>query len=317
MNDSVIASRARALAARCRAAAKTPKTAAAGRRTIGHQRGADGNTAVERAPPEILLRGGGGVERLVNLRLQSCLLVEADLEVRQDRELRARLRIALHPPALVVRERLAQVTLPVRRIACLEPVEEALEHRGIGSAGPALVQVARELEPDLLEDLQVPARDRLAGSPERVEGRVQCAGQTAEPRLALEEALAQQAPPQRRDRVQQPAAGTELAAEVLQQVLASNRPPGLSRRPRRVRAPVRARAFPFRERRGETRVAVGDLEVADHRVRDRRDSLDVGDARSGLRHERARGPVAGARGRGRAPRRAGARTGSSGCRRCP
>ena len=57
------------------------------------------------------------VERLADLRLQSRLLVKADLEVRQDRELRARGRVALEPPALVVRERLPQVTLRLRRLA--------------------------------------------------------------------------------------------------------------------------------------------------------------------------------------------------------
>ena len=205
MNDSVITSRARLLAARWAPAATTPATAAAGRRTIGHQRRAEGNTRLERTPPEILLRGCGGVERLADLRLQSRLLVEADLEVRKDRELRAHVRIALAASAFVVRERLAQVTLALRRLARSEPVEEALERAGIGRAGRALVQVARELEPDLLEDLQVPARHGVAGPLEGVERRVQRAGQAAEPGLALEEAPAQQPPPQRRDRVQQPA----------------------------------------------------------------------------------------------------------------
>ena len=109
------------------------------------------------------------------------------------------------PATFIVRERLAQVALALRRLARIESVEEALECPGIGRAGRALVQVARELEADLLEDLQVSACHGVAGALEGVERRVQCAGQAAEPGLALEEAPAQQPPPQRRDRVQRPA----------------------------------------------------------------------------------------------------------------
>src|SRR6185295_1575935 len=64
-----------------------------------------------------------------------------------------------------------------------------------------------------------------------------------------------------------------------EQVLAADRPAGLSRGPRRVCAPVRALAASCRERGGETRVAVGDLEVADHGVLDRRDLPDLVDTR--------------------------------------
>ena len=71
-----------------------------------------------------------GVESLANLRLQARLLVEADLEVREDGELRAHLRIALEPPALIAGERLAQVALPLGRVAGPKSVEETLERSG-------------------------------------------------------------------------------------------------------------------------------------------------------------------------------------------
>jgi hypothetical protein len=55
-----------------------------------------------------LLRGVRGIERLEYLRLQARLLVEADLQVREQGELGASLRIAFQPHKLVPRERLAQ-----------------------------------------------------------------------------------------------------------------------------------------------------------------------------------------------------------------
>ena len=72
---------------------------------------------LERAPSEILLRRVRGIERVPDLQLQARLLVQADLEVREERDLRARLRVRFEPPALVPRERLAEVALPVRRLA--------------------------------------------------------------------------------------------------------------------------------------------------------------------------------------------------------
>ena len=56
-------------------------------------------------------------------------------------------------------------------------------------------EVARELEPDLLEHLEVPARDALARALEGVERRVQLGGQAPEPRVGLEEAAPQQPAP--------------------------------------------------------------------------------------------------------------------------
>ena len=135
MNDSVITSRASllvsaALLPRRRRRRRRP---GAGRPATSAR--ADGKERLERAPPEILLRGVRGVERLADLRLQARLLVEADLEVREDGELRARLRIPLEPPALVPRERLAQVALPLGRVAGPQSVEEPLDARIGGASG--------------------------------------------------------------------------------------------------------------------------------------------------------------------------------------
>ena len=170
-----------------------------------------------------------GIQRLADLRLQPRLLVEADLEVREHGELRARLWMALEPQALVVGERLAQVTLPFRWIARTQAVEESTDLRRVGRrARRALVEIARELQADLLEHPQVPARDGGAGTLERVERRVQLGRQAPDSRLGLEEAVAQHPAPQRPDRVQRPAMSREPVPEVLEQVLAANGPACLS-----------------------------------------------------------------------------------------
>ena len=56
----------------------------------------------------------GRVKRLRDLGLETGLLMEADLEVGEQDELRARSRIDFEARPMVARERLAQVTLPVR-----------------------------------------------------------------------------------------------------------------------------------------------------------------------------------------------------------
>ena len=64
------------------------------------------------------------------------------------------------------------------------------------------MQIARELQPNLLEHPQVPARHGGAGPLESVERRVQFGGQAPDSRLALEEAAAQQPAPQSGNRMQ-------------------------------------------------------------------------------------------------------------------
>ena len=147
----------------------------------------------------------------------------------------------------------------------------------------ARMQVARELEPDLLEHLEVPARHALAGALEGVERRVQLSGQASDPRVGLEQAASQQPAPRRRDRVEHPAAFSQLQLQVLDEVLAADRAACLSRGPCRIGAPVRAVVGGGCQRGGEAGVAVRDLEVADDRVRDRRDPTDVLDAGRGRR----------------------------------
>ena len=218
----------------------------------------------------------GGVEPLADLRLEARLLVEPDLEVRQHRQLHASPLVPHLGEAVVAGERLAQKPLTVRWLPRLQAVEKALQSRSV--AGRALAEVAGELEPDLGEHLPVAARDRVRGELEGVERRVQLAGQAAQARLGVEQPAAEQSAPERPDRVPQPRPLPQLPAEPVAEILAADRPSRRTRRPRRVRAPVRARAASLRERRGEQRVAVRDLEVADGRARDRRNPPDVVDA---------------------------------------
>ena len=141
-----------------------------------------------RAVAEKLPRSSEG---LADLGLEPRLLVEADLEVREHGELHASLRIALVPQALVPRERLAQVALTFRRVARPQAVERLLA-----------VEVASELEADLLEHLQVAARDGVARQLDGVERRVQLCRQAPQARLALKEPAAHQPPPEGRERMQ-------------------------------------------------------------------------------------------------------------------
>ena len=126
----------------------------------------------------------------------------------------------------------AEVTLPLRRVAGPEAVQEPLERR-LG------FEVTRELQPDLGKHLQVSTRNDVARALERIERRVQLGRQAPEPRIALEETVPQEQSPQRLDRVQQPAALKQPALEAFEQVFATDRLAGLARGPSRVRAPVR------------------------------------------------------------------------------
>jgi hypothetical protein len=202
--------------------------------------------------------------------LQPGLLVQADLEVREHEQLRARFRIGLGACPLVARERLSEVPLALGRVA-------GAKARGRLRLG----QVLGEDEADLREDREVAARDRVARPLDRVERRVQLGGQTAEPRARPQQAAAEQRAPQRRERVHEPAPRRETALEVGEEIFAANRRACLPRRPGRVAAPVRARAGPGRHGHREPRVALRDLEVPDHRVRERDDPPDVGRARCG------------------------------------
>ena len=82
-------------------------------------------------------------------------------------------------------ERLAQVTLPLGWITRAQALEELLDLRRLDR------EIARELQPNLLEDPQVPARHGRARALESFERGVQFGGQSPHSRLALEEAAAQ------------------------------------------------------------------------------------------------------------------------------
>ena len=75
--------------------------------------------------------------------------------------------------------------------------------------------------------------------------------------------------------MQQIAAAPEPFLHEADRVLAADRPAGLARGPGRERAPVRALAGAPRDLRGEQRVGVRDLEVAQDRVADRDDPPDL------------------------------------------
>src|SRR5688572_29400483 len=113
------------------------------------------------------------------------------------------------------------------------------------------MEVARELEADLLEDLPVAPGDGVAGALECIERSVQLSCQTPEARVRLKEPPPQHPPPERHDRMEKLAAVPEPAPEVREQVLAADRATGLPRRPRREGAPVRAFAGASRDGRGE------------------------------------------------------------------
>jgi len=83
--------------------------------------------------------------------------------------------------------------------------------------------------------------------------------------------------------MEQPPTFPKALAKLLEQVFAADGPARLSRRPGRIRAPVRPTLAPCRKRRSEKRVAVSDLEVTDDRARDSTDPGYVIDSRGGDR----------------------------------
>jgi hypothetical protein len=94
-------------------------------------------------------------------------------------------------------------------------------------------------------------------------------------------AAADQRAPQRVDWVQELGVAAQLVLQAGQQILAADGAPGLPRVPGGERAPVRALLGARRDRGGQARVARGDLEVAQYRVRDRRYAPHLVDVRYG------------------------------------
>ena len=148
-----------------------------------------------------------------------------------------------------------------------QALDEPLEPRRLDrDVRRALVEVARELHPDLLEHLQVPVCDGVAGALERIERRVQLGRQSPDPRLPLEEAAAQQAAPWGFGSDAPSAPFPKPAREPLE--VSSPRMVRPACRDAQVAyAPVRTIAASCREGCAKTRVAVSDLEIANDRIR--------------------------------------------------
>ena len=147
--------------------------------------------------------------------------------------------------ALVPRERGARSAS-----SCGAAAARGRLHAASSSGGTR--QVARELEADLLEHLQVAARDGVAGPLDGVERRV------SRPSAARAGCRVEQTAPQQPRHERRSGAGAARRAEpragLLEQVLAADRPPRLARGPGRERAPVRA-ARRSASRGGQARVA--------------------------------------------------------------
>ena len=115
--------------------------------------------------------------------------------------------------ALVARERLAQVGLPLGRVAGPQPVEEALDSGSRRCVRRALVEVARELA---ARSPRTPsgcrARRRRSRRSNASNGVWSSAVRRPIRVSRLEEAAAQQPAPERRDRMQQPAAARRACA---------------------------------------------------------------------------------------------------------
>ena len=281
MKHRVMTARLTSASSRCSRAPSRPSSAAAGRAS-GRRSLPAREHGVQQVLAQLILGDAGDVERLAYLGLQAHLLVQADLEVGQHDQLRSPLGIRLEELPLVAHEGLPQVLLAVGRRAGPQSGEEAPERGRVRpELRPALLQVARELQPDLVEDLAVPAGNGVACQLERVERRVQFRDHPAETGVALEQPAANERPPHRRDRMQQLGVAAELALQLVEEILAADGLPRLPRRPGCERAPVRAAVAAARHRRRQPRIALGDLEVADDRIRDRGDPLHLRDARGG------------------------------------
>jgi len=108
------------------------------------------------AIPHVARINCGRVESLRDLGLEAGLLMEGDLEVGEQDELRAGYRVDFEARPMVTSERLAQVPLPVRRFARCEALHEPGEGIRFGRHVTAAFDLeARELAADLLEHPEV------------------------------------------------------------------------------------------------------------------------------------------------------------------
>lgn len=130
--------------------------------------------------------------------------MEADLQVGEQDDVRARAWILLVGGGLVPRERLFQIVLPVGRRARPQPVEELLQlWRVDRRGGRNRREVTGELGADLGEHLEVAACHGVARALERIKQRVDRRDRSAKARAGLKEALPQQDAAERSERRQQ------------------------------------------------------------------------------------------------------------------
>ena len=269
MKESVITSRASVLDARCSARATTPTTAAAGRRTTGHQRGADGKTALraraDRDPACVAYGASSasrisGCRRVCSWRPISRFARRASSARLLGSRSRPQTRRSARTPGAGSADRRAGRRAGAGRGSARLPGHRPVRPAGTrGGSARTRARSPRRPSGCRARRRRSRARTRRTACAARGVRRPSRVSGWKRPRRSSRRH-------ERRERMQQPAAFAEPALEVLEQVLAADRSARLPRGPRRVRAPVRALAVSRRERRGETRVAVGDLEVADDRA---------------------------------------------------
>ena len=228
------------------------------------------------AIPHVSWIHDGRVECRRDLGLETGLLMEADLEVGEQDQLRARDWIDFEASPMVARERLAQVTLPVRGLARCETLREPGEGvRVEGRIRAALDIEARELAADLREHPEV-ATGNGGARPIQRGCRIDDAPNERE-RLADRDVRAESAR-LRRDLARSNCRGrrrSERGLEAALEILLPDRPSGLLRCPGREGAPVGDLAEARRRRGRKLVIGPRDLEVADHRIGDRRDPINV------------------------------------------
>jgi len=244
-----------------------------------------GENGLDQAARELLGIDKRGVERFRNFRLQARLLVKPDFDVGQQQELGARLGVAFEERLIDTGESLAQVALTVGRVAGTQFVAEASD---LADVKRHVVQACREkagkLVPDLLEHLLVaPAHrvtraiDHRGGVQHIPDGFLNLAGVALRADALRGCGDVPGGLRRRRRRVKR-------IFQRPREILFANRLPGLPGGPGRERAPVRAGAGSLRERRRQLVVALRDLQVADHRIAERRDPIDFSDGGNCVNH---------------------------------
>ncbi len=185
-------------------------------------------------------------------------------------------RVDLEARLVVMHEGLAQVALPVGRFARQKALHEPGEGVRVDGNIPAARHLeAHELAADLLEHPEVATGNRgarpiqggrriddLPHGPERIADREV----RAESACLLRD-LARGAGCGRR--------GSKRRLQRALEILLADRPSGLLRGPRRVRAPVGDGPEACRRRGREIVIGLRDLEVADHGIGHARDAIDV------------------------------------------